>query len=112
MLVTAGRFKMPTPKQATPKENPPKAKGLDKYGLANSGKRAFAATLYGRKVGATTAQVKAATLKKYGKGYPMLNMLSKLDKTSKTWRKATVNQVNNTTGRTVLAYAIVPRKAK
>ncbi len=101
---------MPTTSKTTPKENPPKASGIDKYGFAKSGKRSFVAAMYGRKGGATTAQVIAATLTKYKKGYPMLNLLTKLDKTSKTWRKATVNTVNNTTGRTVLAYAIVPRK--
>ncbi len=88
------------------------SKGIDKYGFSNSGKRAYAATLYGAKGGATTAAVKAATLAKYGKGYPMLNMLRKLQSTSKVWQVVTTQAVNNTTGRNNTAYAIVARKGK
>ena len=82
---------------------------MDKYGFALSGKRAFAATLYGKKGGATTAAVKAATHAKYGKGYPMLNMLRKLDSQSKKWQVVTTLVANKATGRTVKQYAIVAR---
>ncbi len=86
-----------------------KSKGVDKYNFQLAGKRSFAATLYGKAGGATTAAVKAATLKKYGKGYPMLNMLRKLDSTSKAWRVVTTVVANKATGRSVKAYAIVAR---
>ncbi len=109
---------MPTTKTKTKTTKATKAvplatsKGIDKYGFSNSGKRAYAATLYGAKGGATTAAVKAATLKKYGKGYPMLNMLRKLQSTSKAWQVVTTQVVSNSTGRNNTAYAIVARKDK
>lgn len=84
------------------------SKGVDKYGFSKTGKRAFAATLYAK--GATTAQVKAKTLVKYGKGYPMLNMLKKLDTNSKAWKVTTTNKTSGTTGRAVTVYRIVARK--
>lgn len=86
------------------------SKGVDKWGFANTGKRHFAAGLYASKAGATTAQVKAATLKKYSKGYPMLNMLRKLDKTSKAYKVSTTTKTSPTTGRVVTVYRIVARK--
>ncbi len=104
LLATTAKVAKPVPLATS--------KGVDKYGFANSGKRAFAATLYGRKGGATTAQVKAATLAKYKKGYPMLNMLRKLQSTSKVWQVVTTQVVSNTSGRNNTAYAIVARKAK
>ncbi len=98
-----------TAKAKPPKENPPKS-GPDKYGF--TGKRKFAAAMYGRPQGATTAQVVAAGDKKYGKGngYPMLNLLTAIDKKSKLWRKATSSTTSPTTGRTVLCYYIKARK--
>ena len=105
---------MPTTKAKKAKAAKPAplatSKGVDKYGFSNSGKRAFAATLYGRKGGATTAQVKEKTYAKYGKGYPMLNMLRKLQSNSKVWRVVTTQVVSNSTGRNNTAYAIVARK--
>lgn len=96
--------------KATPTATPmAKSKGVDKYNFQLSGKRAFAATLYGKAGGATTAAVKAATLAKYGKGYPMLNMLRKLDSTSKKWQVVTTLVTNKATGRSTKAYAIVAR---
>ncbi len=83
--------------------------GTDKYGYQKSGKRSFVATLYGRKGGATTADVKAATLKKYKKSYPMLNMLRKLDGSSKAWKVTTSKVTNTSTGRENTKYAIVKR---
>lgn len=106
MATTAKAAKAAKPKPL------PTSKGVDKYGFAKTGKRAFAATLYARTAGATTAQVKAATLVKYGKGYPMLNMLRKLDKTSKAWAVQTTSTTNSTTGRPNTCYRIVARKAK
>ena len=85
-----------------------KSQGTDKYGFAKTGKRSYAATLYAK--GATTAQVKTKTLAKYGKGYPMLNMLRKLDATSKAWKVATTSKTSATTGRAVTVYRIVARK--
>jgi hypothetical protein len=105
-------LKIATPNPA-PKADKPvalaRSKGLDKFGFALSGKRSFAATLYAKKGGATTAAVKAATFTKYGKGYPMLNMLRKLDSTSKKWCVVTTLVANKATGRTVKQYAIVAR---
>ena len=86
-----------------------KQTGTDKYGYQKSGKRSFAATLYGKKNGATTSEVKTATLKKYGKGYPMLNMLRKLDGSSKAWKVTTTQVTNTTSGRENTKYAIVKR---
>ncbi len=80
---------------------------MDKYGFQLSGKRAYAATLYGAKGGATTAAVKTATKAKYGVGYPMLNMLRNLDSTSKQWQVLTTLVTNKVTGRSVKQYAIV-----
>ena len=83
--------------------------GTDKYNFQKSGKRSFAATLYGKKGGATTEDVKEATLKKYKKSYPMLNMLRKLDATSKKWKVETSQVTNKRTGRQNTKYAIVTR---
>ncbi len=88
-----------------------KSKGVDKYGFLLSGSRSFCAAMYGKAGGATTAAVKAATAKQFGpdKGYPRLNMLRKLNATSKKWQVVTTLQVNKATGRSVKAYAIVAR---
>lgn len=113
VLATAPCNAMPTTQKATKPQAPKPlatSKGVDKFGFAKTGKRAFAATLYSRKAGATTAQVKAATLAKYKKGYPMLNMLRKLNATSKAWAVQTTSTNNPTTGRAVTVYRIVARK--
>lgn len=84
--------------------------GTDKYGFQKSGKRSYAATLYGKKGGMTTEDVKAATGKHFKcAGYPMLNMLRKLDATSKKWKVETTQVTNKRTGRLNTKYAIVTR---
>jgi hypothetical protein len=83
--------------------------GTDKYGFQKNGKRAFAATLYGKKGGASTEDVKLAMRMKYEKDYPMLNMLRKLNATSKKWKVVTTQVTNKRTGRLNTKYAIVTR---
>ncbi len=88
--ITTPNTKKATP--ATAKSTPlAKSKGVDKYGFLLSGSRSFCAAMYGKAGGATTAAVKAATAKQFGadKGYPRLNMLRKLNATSKKWAVVT-----------------------